>query len=36
MNDEEEKAFAKLQDSIHCLTMPREILLEKIDYIKDL
>lgn len=29
MNDEEEKAFAKLQDSIHCLTMPREILLEK-------
>lgn len=29
MNDEEEKAFAKLQDSIHCLTMLREILLEK-------
>ena len=27
---EEEKAFAKLQDSIHCLTIPREILYQKL------
>lgn len=28
MNDDEEEAFAKLQDSIHCLTIPREILIK--------